>query len=110
MITKQAIDEALGETLRRHLVATLCTEVSVGLLDFPTSILTFLQATNLLVYMMALHHDVHMETDKISTANERKEVLSQLPLTAATPLNALVESLRGSVLLFSTLDLDFACS
>jgi hypothetical protein len=47
--------------------------------------------------MMALHHGVSMEAEKITTANERKEVIAQLPLTAATPLTALGDSLRGSV-------------
>jgi hypothetical protein len=47
--------------------------------------------------MMALHHGVSIEADKITSANERKEVIAQLPLTAATPLAALSDSLRGSV-------------
>ncbi|ELR16424.1 uncharacterized protein ACA1_359590 [Acanthamoeba castellanii str. Neff] len=76
---EEVTDSAVSEALRRHLLATLCTE-----------------ATNLLVYMMALHHGVSMEAEKITTANERKEVIAQLPLTAATPLAALGDSLRGS--------------
>lgn len=56
-----------------------------------------MQATNLLVYMMALHHDVPLEAENITTSSERKEVLSQLPLTVATPLSALADSLKGSV-------------
>lgn len=71
-------DAALSEALRRHLLATLCTE-----------------ATNLLVYMMGIHYDLPLG-DKITISGERKEVISQLPLTVATPLAVLSETLKGS--------------
>jgi len=92
-------DAALSEALRRHLLATLCTEVSRSDLQISHKLfltLSFNKATNLLVYMMGIHYDLPLG-DKITISGERKEVISQLPLTVATPLAVLSETLKGSV-------------